>query len=181
MWWGGFGFSILSHDLVPPPPPPTVPEKLEALRPDFCADGVHLSDSGRYHLFNNLAKTVMGLRHGSSGKPNHRNLPRRRRLLCFQARRFTGAASSLIGGRLRGPGRAEAVAAPTPAVEEPVAAGTAVSRVSSSGEGNRRILDASPHMRSALFRRFFLFSCPISCFRKFFFDHYFIPLKGTQA
>ncbi len=49
--------------------PPTMPEKLAALRLSFGSDGVHLTDSGRFHLFNNLAKTVLGLRDGSLGKP----------------------------------------------------------------------------------------------------------------
>ncbi len=31
--------------------------------------GVHLTDQGRFHLFNNLAKTVLGMRNGSLGKP----------------------------------------------------------------------------------------------------------------
>jgi hypothetical protein len=44
-------------------------EKLEALSPSLGGDGVHLTDQGRFHLFNSLAKTVLGMRNGSLGKP----------------------------------------------------------------------------------------------------------------
>jgi hypothetical protein len=44
-------------------------EKLDALRLCLGGDGVHLTDQGRFHLFNNLAKTVLGMRNGSVGKP----------------------------------------------------------------------------------------------------------------
>jgi hypothetical protein len=49
--------------------PPTMQEKLDALRMCLGGDGVHLTEQGRFHLFNNLAKTVLGLRDGSIGKP----------------------------------------------------------------------------------------------------------------
>ncbi len=49
--------------------PPTMDEKLSKLRPAFGPDGVHLSDSGRYHTFNSLAKTILGMRAGTVGKP----------------------------------------------------------------------------------------------------------------
>ncbi len=49
--------------------PSTMQEKLEALRPSLGGDGIHLTDQGRFHLFNNLAKTVLGMRNGSVGKP----------------------------------------------------------------------------------------------------------------
>ncbi len=64
--------------------PPTMPEKLAALRPSFGSDSVHLTDSGRFHLFNNLAKTVLGLRDGSLGKP---------------PKNAEAAASSLLSGQ----------------------------------------------------------------------------------
>ncbi len=44
-------------------------EKLDALHPSLGGDGVHLTDQGRFHLFNSLAKTVLGMRNGSLGKP----------------------------------------------------------------------------------------------------------------
>jgi hypothetical protein len=59
-------------------------EKLDALRPSLGGDGVHLTDQGRFHLFNSLAKTVLGMRNGSIGKPP----------LIAEA-----AASSVISGR----------------------------------------------------------------------------------
>ena len=49
--------------------PPTMDEKLSKLKPAFGPDGVHLSDSGRYHTFNSLAKTILGMRAGTVGKP----------------------------------------------------------------------------------------------------------------
>jgi hypothetical protein len=44
--------------------PNTVQEKLYALRHSLGEDGVHLTDQGRFHLFNSLAKTVLGMRKG---------------------------------------------------------------------------------------------------------------------
>jgi hypothetical protein len=41
--------------------PPTMTEKLDLLRNCLGPDGVHLTDSGRMHLFNNLAKTILGM------------------------------------------------------------------------------------------------------------------------
>jgi hypothetical protein len=49
--------------------PSTMQEKLDALRPSLGGDGVHLTDQGRFHLFNSLAKTVLGMGNGSLGKP----------------------------------------------------------------------------------------------------------------
>ena len=49
--------------------PSTMQEKLNVLRPSLGGDGVHLTDQGRFHLFSNLAKTVLGMRNGSLGKP----------------------------------------------------------------------------------------------------------------
>jgi hypothetical protein len=49
--------------------PSSMQEKLDALRICLGGDGVHLTDQGRFHLFNNLAKTVLGMRNGSVGKP----------------------------------------------------------------------------------------------------------------
>jgi hypothetical protein len=49
--------------------PSTMQEKLDALRPSLGGDGVHLTDQGRFHLFNSFAKTVLGMRNGSLGKP----------------------------------------------------------------------------------------------------------------
>jgi hypothetical protein len=42
-------------------------EKLNVLCPSLGGD--HLTDQGRFHLFNSLAKTVLGMRNGSLGKP----------------------------------------------------------------------------------------------------------------
>ena len=64
--------------------PATMQEKLDALRPCFGPDGVHLTDQGKFHLFNSLARTVLGLREGSLGKP---------------PKSAEAAASSLISGR----------------------------------------------------------------------------------
>ncbi len=44
-------------------------EKLDSLRVCLGNDGVHLTEQGRFHLFNNLAKTVLSLKDGSIGKP----------------------------------------------------------------------------------------------------------------
>jgi hypothetical protein len=49
--------------------PPTMAEKLDLLRNCLGPDGVHLTDSGRMHLFNNLAKTILGMKAGTVGKP----------------------------------------------------------------------------------------------------------------
>jgi hypothetical protein len=49
--------------------PPTMDEKLSRLRLAFGSDGVHLSEAGRFHTFNNLAKIVLGMRAGTVGKP----------------------------------------------------------------------------------------------------------------
>jgi hypothetical protein len=49
--------------------PASMPEKLEALRPAIGQDGVHFTDFGRFHVFNNLAKTIIGLQEGTVGKP----------------------------------------------------------------------------------------------------------------
>jgi hypothetical protein len=49
--------------------PATMQEKLDLLRTCLGGDGVHLSEQGRFHLFNNLAKTVLSLKDGSIGKP----------------------------------------------------------------------------------------------------------------
>jgi hypothetical protein len=46
-----------------------MPEKLDLLRNCLGPDGVHLTDSGRMHLFNNLAKTILGMKAGTVGKP----------------------------------------------------------------------------------------------------------------
>ncbi len=49
--------------------PPTTTENLAALKPVLGKDGVHLTDQGRFNLFNTLAKAVLGLRNGSLGCP----------------------------------------------------------------------------------------------------------------
>ncbi len=49
--------------------PATMQEKLDSLRTCLGDDGVHLTEQGRFHLFNNLAKTVLSLKDGSIGKP----------------------------------------------------------------------------------------------------------------
>jgi hypothetical protein len=49
--------------------PATRQEKLDSLRTCLGGDGVHLTEQGRFHLFNNLAKTVLSLKDGSIGKP----------------------------------------------------------------------------------------------------------------
>jgi hypothetical protein len=64
--------------------PASMQAKLEALRPSLGPDGVHLTDQGRFHLFNGLAKTVLALREGKLGKP---------------PKPAEAAASSLISGR----------------------------------------------------------------------------------
>jgi hypothetical protein len=47
--------------------PATMQEKLDALRNCLGSDGVHLTEQGHFHLFNNLAKTVLSLKDGSIG------------------------------------------------------------------------------------------------------------------
>ncbi len=49
--------------------PPTMPEKLEAVRLAIGPDGVHFTESGRFHMFNNLSKTIIGLQDSTVGKP----------------------------------------------------------------------------------------------------------------
>ena len=46
-----------------------MPEKLNLLRASLGADGVHLTDVGRMHLFNNLAKVILDMKSGSLGRP----------------------------------------------------------------------------------------------------------------
>jgi len=46
-----------------------MPENLEAVRLAIGPDGVHLTESGRLHMFTNLAKTIIGLQDGTVGKP----------------------------------------------------------------------------------------------------------------
>jgi hypothetical protein len=64
--------------------PPTMQEKLDSLRMCLSGDGVHLTEQGRFNLFNSLAKTILGLRDGSIGKP---------------PKTAEAAACSLISGR----------------------------------------------------------------------------------
>ncbi len=45
--------------------PATTREKLEALRLAIGPDGVHFTDFGRFHVFNSLAKTIIGLQDGT--------------------------------------------------------------------------------------------------------------------
>ncbi len=49
--------------------PPTMPEKLNLLRASLGPDGVHLTDVGRMHLFNNLAKVILDMKSGTLGRP----------------------------------------------------------------------------------------------------------------
>ena len=49
--------------------PPTMPEKLNQLRACLGPDGVHLTEVGRMHLFNNLAKIILDMKSGSIGRP----------------------------------------------------------------------------------------------------------------
>jgi hypothetical protein len=49
--------------------PPTMTEKLTLLRASLGPDGVHLTDVGRMHLFNNLAKVILDLKSGTIGRP----------------------------------------------------------------------------------------------------------------
>ncbi len=49
--------------------PPTMQERLDSLCLCLGGDGVHLTEQGRFHLFNNLAKTILGLKDESIGKP----------------------------------------------------------------------------------------------------------------
>jgi hypothetical protein len=44
-------------------------EKLEAIRLAIGQDGVHFTEFGRFHVFNSLAKTIIGLQEGTVGKP----------------------------------------------------------------------------------------------------------------
>jgi hypothetical protein len=106
--------------------PPTMLEKLAALHPSFCPGGVNLTDSRRFHLFDDLAKTVVGLR--TVPWINRRNLPRGRRLLCFQASLSTGSGSCRIADPRPGPGRAEVEQEPATGGEVPAGGKTASSR-----------------------------------------------------
>jgi hypothetical protein len=49
--------------------PPPMPEKLEAVRLAIGPDGVHFTECGKFHMFNSLAKTIIGLQDGTVGKP----------------------------------------------------------------------------------------------------------------
>jgi hypothetical protein len=49
--------------------PPTMPEKLNLLRASLGPDCVHLTDVGRMHLFNNLAKVILDMKAGTIGRP----------------------------------------------------------------------------------------------------------------
>ncbi len=49
--------------------PPTMPEKLNQLRSSLGPDGVHLSEVGRMHLFDNLAKVILDMKSGTLGRP----------------------------------------------------------------------------------------------------------------
>jgi hypothetical protein len=49
--------------------PPTMPEKLNLLRASLSPDGVHLTDVGRMHLFNNQAKVILEMESGTLGRP----------------------------------------------------------------------------------------------------------------
>jgi len=49
--------------------PPTMPEKLNLLRASLGPDCVHLTDVGRMHLFNNLAKVILDMKAGTLGRP----------------------------------------------------------------------------------------------------------------
>jgi hypothetical protein len=49
--------------------PPTMPEKLEAVRLAIGSDGVHFTECGKFHMFNSLAKTIIGLQDNTVGKP----------------------------------------------------------------------------------------------------------------
>ncbi len=49
--------------------PPTMPEKLNQLRACLGPDGVHLTEVGRMHLFNNLAKVILDMKSGTLGRP----------------------------------------------------------------------------------------------------------------
>jgi hypothetical protein len=49
--------------------PPTMPKKLNQLRACLGPDGVHLTEVGRMHLFNNLAKVILEMKSGSLGRP----------------------------------------------------------------------------------------------------------------
>jgi hypothetical protein len=47
----------------------TMPEKMNLLRASFGPDGVHLTDIGRMHFFNNLAKVILEMKSGTLGRP----------------------------------------------------------------------------------------------------------------
>jgi hypothetical protein len=49
--------------------PASMSEKLEAIRLAIGHDGVHFTEFGRFHVFNSLAKTIIGLQEGTVGKP----------------------------------------------------------------------------------------------------------------
>ncbi len=49
--------------------PPTMPEKLNQLRACLGLDGLHLTEVGRMHLFNNLAKVILDMKSGTLGRP----------------------------------------------------------------------------------------------------------------
>jgi hypothetical protein len=49
--------------------PPTMPDKLNLLRASLGPDEVHLTDVGRMHLFNNLAKVILDMKSGTLGRP----------------------------------------------------------------------------------------------------------------
>jgi hypothetical protein len=48
--------------------PPTMPEKLNLLRASLGPDGVHLTDVGRMHLFNSLAKVILDMKSSMLGR-----------------------------------------------------------------------------------------------------------------
>ena len=118
--------------------PSTMQEKLDALRLCLGGDGVHLTDQGRFHLFNNLAKTVLGMRNGSVGKPPLITEAAASSVLSgrkFYWRGFESDRASTIrpaGGRGRRGGRGGS-------------SGRDESRPGSSGSGMQR---ATPYARS---------------------------------
>jgi hypothetical protein len=48
--------------------PASMPEKLEAIQLAIGQDGVHFTEFRRFHVFNSLAKTIIGLQEGTAGK-----------------------------------------------------------------------------------------------------------------
>jgi hypothetical protein len=44
-------------------------EKLNQLRASLGPDGVHLTEVGRMHLFNNLVKVILDMKSGTLGRP----------------------------------------------------------------------------------------------------------------